>query len=234
MGLLDFCSATLLCKIGSLPFLGLRPLPSNPAQSKERKGSNYAIWPPWPLAVVLMVMVTWRILNREDSGGSFSKTLLHIVGNSLNQPLNSALWPRKTTGQAVIIFFSLYNLTICVMYSSVVISILNATQEPTGINALSDLNRGENMHVRIFMKNLSYVPGYLKSSQMLDGFEHRVDYINPPTRDKGSYLEDILKSVLNGSYVYISSEANFNAIICPVNEEANKTVFRKNEFRRSR
>ena len=186
------------------------------------------------LAIVLMVIVAWCILNREGSEISFSTTLLHMVGNSLNQSLNSALRPRKTTGEAVIIFFSLYNMAICVMYSSVVISILNTTQEPTGIDAMSDLNRTENKHIRIFMKNLSYVPEYLKSSQMLEGFDHRVDYINPPTRNKGAYLHDILKSVHNGSHVYISSEGNFNAIICPVNEEANRTVLRKDEFRRSR
>ena len=186
------------------------------------------------LAVALMVTVTWCILNREGPGVSFSTTLLHMVGNSLNQPLNSRLHPRKTTGQAVVIFFSLYNMALCVMYGSVVISILNTTQEPTGIDAMSDLNRTENKDIRIYMKNLSYVPGYLKSSRMLEGFEHRVDYLNPPTRSKGAYLQDILKSVLNGSHVYISSEANFNAVICPVNEEANQTVFRKDEFRRSR
>ena len=31
----------------SLPFPGLRPTPSTLAQSKERKGSNFAIWQPW-------------------------------------------------------------------------------------------------------------------------------------------------------------------------------------------
>ena len=37
----------LHCKIWSLPFLTLHPMPSTPAQSKERKGSNFAIWQPW-------------------------------------------------------------------------------------------------------------------------------------------------------------------------------------------
>ena len=40
----DFGSATLRCKIWSLPFLWLHPPPSTLAQSKERKGSNCAIW----------------------------------------------------------------------------------------------------------------------------------------------------------------------------------------------
>ena len=39
----DYGSTTLRCKIRSLPFLGFSPPPSNPAQSKERKGSNFAI-----------------------------------------------------------------------------------------------------------------------------------------------------------------------------------------------
>ena len=45
-GLLDYGSAMLRCKIGSLPFLGLRPHALHLAQSKERKGSNFAIWQP--------------------------------------------------------------------------------------------------------------------------------------------------------------------------------------------
>ena len=40
----DYGSATLHCKIGSLSFFGLRPTPFTLAQSKERKGSNFAIW----------------------------------------------------------------------------------------------------------------------------------------------------------------------------------------------
>ena len=187
------------------------------------------------LAVALMVTVTWCILNREKGPGvSFSTTLLHMAGNSLNQPLNAALFPRGTTGQAVVIFFSLYNMALCAMYGSVVVSILNTTREPTGMDVMSDLNRTENLDVRIFMEKFSYVPGILKSSGMLEGFEHRVDYIEPPALNKGDYLLDVLRSVRNGSHVYISSEANFNAVICPVNKEANRTVFRKDQFRRSR
>ena len=186
------------------------------------------------LAVVLMVTVTWCIRQREGTRGAFSTTLLHMVGNSLNQPLNSALWPNRTTGQATMIFFSLYNMAICIMYSSVIISILNTIEEPKGIDTMSDLNRTENQHVRIFMKELSYVPGYMNSSKMLEGFEHRIDYINLPKENKGAYLNNILKSIHNGSHVYISSEGNFNAIICPVNKEVNKTVHRKEDFRSSR
>ena len=41
-GLKDYGSATLRCKILSLPFLGLRLAGGRGAQSKERKGSNFA------------------------------------------------------------------------------------------------------------------------------------------------------------------------------------------------
>ena len=44
-------------KFGSLPFLGLCPHPSTLAQSKERKGSNFAIWQPCK--------------KEEDEDGSF-------------------------------------------------------------------------------------------------------------------------------------------------------------------
>ena len=47
---MDYGSATLRCKIWSLPFLGLRPTSSTLEQSKEREGSNFAIWQPWQQA----------------------------------------------------------------------------------------------------------------------------------------------------------------------------------------
>ena len=43
-GLKDYGSATLCCKIWSLTLLGLGSLPSNLAQSIERKRSNFVIW----------------------------------------------------------------------------------------------------------------------------------------------------------------------------------------------
>ena len=49
-GLKDYGSmAPLRCaaKFDPFAFLGLRPLPSTLAQSKESKGSNFAIWQPW-------------------------------------------------------------------------------------------------------------------------------------------------------------------------------------------
>ena len=107
------------------------------------------------LAVALMVTVTWCIVNREKGPGvSFSTTLLHMAGNSLNQPLNAALFPRSTTGQAVVIFFSLYNMTICLMYTSVVISIMTSIKDPQGIELMSDLNKTENRGCSIVLANL--------------------------------------------------------------------------------
>ena len=47
LGLGDYGAATLRCKIWSLSFLGLRTPPSNPSQSKKRKGSNFSIWQHW-------------------------------------------------------------------------------------------------------------------------------------------------------------------------------------------
>ena len=44
--LMGYGSTTLHCKMRSLSVTGLRSLPSNPAQSKERKGSNFAILQP--------------------------------------------------------------------------------------------------------------------------------------------------------------------------------------------
>ena len=186
------------------------------------------------MAVVLMVMVAWCILQREGYKTSPFTVLFHMVGNSLNQPLNQAIWPKNTFGQLIVIGFSLYNLILCAMYSSVIISILSTIQEPKHIDSLSDLQKTENQDIRIFLKKMSYVPGYMNTSNMLEGLQHRIDYINPPLVNAETYLQDILQSVRNGSHVYISSEPNFNALICPVNKAANETLFRKAEYRKSR
>ena len=65
-------------KIWSLPFLGLRPTPSTLAQSKERKGSNFAIWQPCGQALACDVAsdtccdggTCYNNICRSGSGGS--------------------------------------------------------------------------------------------------------------------------------------------------------------------
>ena len=186
------------------------------------------------LAVTLMILTTWLILQQEGSGHSFWKTVLHVFGNSWNQPLYSSLWPKSVIGQAVIIFFSLYNMTICLMYTSVIISIMTSIKDPPGIDFMSDLNKTENKEIRIFMKKYSYVPGHLKSSKMLEGFENRIDYIVMPDTNRSAYLHDVLTAVRNGSHIFITNEGNWNDLMCPVNKDANRTLFKKGYFQKSK
>ena len=66
------------CRIAKFdPFLSLdcAPTPSTLAQSKERKGSNFAIWQPW------------RRLRREEEGTKGASSL------------HSAFWSRKVSQQ---------------------------------------------------------------------------------------------------------------------------------------
>ena len=70
-GLLDYGSATLRCKIWSLPFLGLHPTPSTLAQSKERKGSNFAIWQPWKKATCTPLRCAKDTMSRGGWDVSF-------------------------------------------------------------------------------------------------------------------------------------------------------------------
>ena len=55
-GLLDYGSATLHTNFYPIFSLDCAPMPSTLAQSKERKGSNFAIWQPWSEPAGLLVL----------------------------------------------------------------------------------------------------------------------------------------------------------------------------------
>ena len=62
----------LRCKISSLPFLGLCQGGEYGAQSKEKKGSKFAIWPP---------LAAGRLLGAEaedDDGGGTGELILEV------------------------------------------------------------------------------------------------------------------------------------------------------------
>ena len=97
-GLTDYGSAMLRCKIWSLPFLGLRPPPSTLAQSKERKGSNFAIWKPWAVGVAAAAsdgggrgrwIAPWRT---EDMERGRQGSVKHIFGNFYQYSAIRLLW----------------------------------------------------------------------------------------------------------------------------------------------
>ena len=99
--------------------------------------------------------------------------------------------------------FTFYNLALNLMYMTIIISLLITGSQPPEINSLADLNRKIFQDVRIIMKRRSYVPQFLNTSGMLDGFEHRIDYI-----DEHSGV-DILNKVGNMSHVFIANYGIF-------------------------
>ena len=188
------------------------------------------------LTVLLaMVFTTWLISLRERTDHSITTTLFYMVGNTFKQPLVAALWPKRNIGIVIVNFFALYNSLICIMYSSVIISLLTKTNVPRLIDEMKDLNRAENTGVRIFLMSNSYVPGHLKSSNQLDGFEERIDYISIPAEGRSEYITQVLNSLRDGSHVFINGDGGYlDYFICQLNQEARETKFKRADFRASR
>ena len=121
------------------------------------------------------------------------------------------------------------------MYSSVIISLLTKTNVPRQIDEMKDLNRAENTGVRIFLMSNSYVPGHLKSSNQLDGFEERIDYISIPAEGRSEYITQVLNSLRDGSHVFINGDGGYlDYFICQLNQEADETKFKRADFRASK
>ena len=80
------------------------------------------------------------------------------------------------------------------------------------------------------MRKQSYVGPFLKSANMLDGFEDRIDYFDTADMHKPYIIE----SMLNGSHVYITSYGNIYSAICNANKNENKTIAELKDLRKSR
>ena len=103
-------------------------------------------------ALPAMILVSWLFLSKENKKHYFFNCCLHLFGNALNQPLNHRIVPKELTGQAFIMVFSIYNYVLCLMYSSVIISLLVSGSKPPKINSLEDLKRKRNEHLHIIME----------------------------------------------------------------------------------
>ena len=180
------------------------------------------------ISLATMVLLTFLILKKEDTNPSIVLTILRIFGNVFTQSLPDSMIPRSLIGTVWILFVPAYNMLMCLMYSSIIISLLTVAIETNVINNLGDLNKTENENVRIFMNRQGFVPAYLKDAKMLTGFENRTDYING-TGDE----EFVIKSILNGSHVLIGNFWYFRQIICRANKKADKEMATIQDFWKS-
>ena len=148
------------------------------------------------LSLVAMVLLTWFMIKNNKSIGF---TTLHVIGNLVRQSLPDSMMPRSSMARtAWMLLVSVYNMVLGMMYCSIIISLLAVAKESNVINTLADLNKTENENVRLFVNDRSFVPGFLRSANMLAGFENRTDLI---IGTKNSSL--VIDSILNGSHVLI-------------------------------
>ena len=180
------------------------------------------------LAVVAQILMSWLLLKKENRERSIITCALYMFENVLHQPLNSIIMPKDLSGRAIMTFFTFYNLALNFMYMSIIISLLVSGSPPPSIDSLADLNKEMFKDVRIIMKKRSYVPDFLKSAGMLDGLEHRIDYIDV------HYGGDTMDRLRDGSHIFICSEGNFKSFLCNTNRDANRTVAKLGDYRKSR
>ena len=182
-------------------------------------------------ALVAMAIVSSIMLAMENRKRTLYNSILYVFGNAFNQGLNDLIVPKTTIlGRSLMTLFSLYNYVICLMYGSVIMSLLISGSQPPGINSLEDLNKTENLDIRIILEEKSHVVEFLTGANMLTGFEHRVDLI-----DRSEIYEPrTWEKVLKRSHVMINDKGTFEDILCTINMDANMTVANLEDFRASR
>ena len=163
-------------------------------------------------ALVSMVVVLWLHLMREDNKNILLNCFLYVFGNALKQPLSRSIIPNTLLGQILMMVVSMYNYIICLMYGSVIISLLIGGSRPPEIYSFEDLNKEGNKHMRIILEKRSPFPSLLKSANMLDGFEQRIDYID--TYKNLNNKQDIYNKLLEGSHVRITTSGTFSQQLC--------------------
>ena len=180
------------------------------------------------LAVVAQILMSYLLLKKENTEHSLFTSAVYVFGNVLYQGLNDKLIPKKSLGKAIMTLFTFYNFALNLMFMSFIISLLVSGTPPPQINSLADLNKEMFRDVRIIMNRRSYVPQILNSSGMLDGYEHRIDYID--AHEGG----DTIGKIRDGSHVFITTYGNFLAFLCRTIRHANKTVGKREDFRKSK
>ena len=86
--------------------------------------------------------------------------------------------------------------------------------------------------MRIILETKSYIPGWLKSNKMLDGFEQRIDYID--TFKNFDKTRDIYDKLLDKSHVRITASGTFVRQLCNIRNANADQAANFEDFVRSR
>ena len=183
------------------------------------------------LALFAMIFISWLIQVKENQTNSLMTCALYFIGNAFKQPLSYSIMPKGMLGRALTTLFTIYNFIICLMYACIIISLLIGGSRPQKINSLEDLKKTENLNVRIILDEKGYTSEFLKSANMLRGFEHRIDYHGVSDWGKPQMIQNILK----GSHVAIFALETFaKTHLCNTIRDDNLPIANLEDFRHSR
>ena len=181
-------------------------------------------------AFIAMTVVTWLFMKNDNRKRPFITCVVYTTGNVFGQPLSSLIIPNALSGRSVITLFSIYNYIIRLMYSCIIMSLLIVGSQPPIVNTLQDLNKTENLHIRIVMAKKGYSTEFLKDANMLSGLEHRIDYHERSEWSK----PHMIKNILRGSHVAIFSLSTFYEFhLCKLKGDDDKPIASLGDFRHS-
>ena len=170
-------------------------------------------------------------MKNSNQKQPFMTCVLYTIGNVLDQPLSSLIIPRAFSGRAIMTLFSIYNHIIRLMYSCIIMSLLVVGSRPPIINTLQDLNKTENLHLRVVLIKMGYSTEFLKDANMLSGLEHRIDYHERSEWSKPHMIQNILR----GSHVAIFSFPVFYGFhLCKLKGDDDKPIATLGDFMHSR
>ena len=187
----------------------------------------------WPSYISIMVgaiafnVTIYVALKRENLMASltFVKTSTYLVGHIFGQgfPYSGS---RTSTQSILQLFFITYTL-LRLMYTSILITKLTATDDLFSINSLEELAR-EKTEMRILIVRNSYVADGIKHIKTFNDMADRIEYFAYPTENHLDFYQGLMEKIVRRTHVLIEAPININRYRKTVPEEVRCKFLAKN------
>ena len=186
------------------------------------------------VTLVLVILLSWAAKALEIPGFQLGTAVTYMFGSCVNQGLCGTMMPCSTAFKNMMCLFVVFNALVCVMYNSVMISIMTSPAEFKGINSLEDLMEPSNLHLRILVKKFSFVEDNLETMKIYPHLQNRIEYYEEPPTGKGTYYMNLLSTVLYRSHILIAAHENLDSMLEKIYSETGICNIKMDEFSRSR